>query len=210
MKRDIIYKRVMRRLLRESGLDMGDIEFSPNRLDGVPRGEHNTPFEEKRFMEIGDWITKAMSSPDLGRKIEKLIKDPKYGDFFRKPESGEIYRGLSMNKEDLLDLLGMEQGYDLPADGYETGRFNIELLYNSVSSWTKDREVAENFSEENINASAAPYAVILTARAEENPGKLLDLQRVEQLTDMWQGFVNESEVLAVSTIKAFQVEWIRK
>ena len=199
MKNVEIFQRVYERILREA--DLGDIEFSPNRTDGVSNDEPNTPEEEELYNDLKYWVIAERASDTLPDTVKTLLDDPKYNHFFIPPRSDEtMYRGVGLTASELQDLIGRPPG----AKGTANGKFKIDLI-KPVASWTRNYNVAEYFA--GAGAVHGRYCVVLTARAGDNPGQLLDLEVIVKKIDRLASWAYEEEILALGEVTAIGVEW---
>jgi len=89
---------ILRRYIREA-IDLGNIQFSPDRIGNVDKSEPNTPEEETLYRAL---INRVEGEKDLdpaaASKLKDLISSEKYGTsgsgFFSGPTtSGLLYRG---------------------------------------------------------------------------------------------------------------------
>ena len=203
MKREAIYERVLRRLLREASPDLGNVEFSPDRKDPALRNEPNTPEEDALYNDLRDWVVSVKASPTLPETIKTLMSHPKYSRFFREPGRIEnLYRGVLLTDEDMIGILG-----SLPSvpEGGKALKFTVDLR-NPVASWTRSPDIAYNFAAGN-GSDGKTWSVILNARAGDNPGVFLDLHGILTQLNGWADYLSEEEVLATDTVTARGLKW---
>lgn len=211
-----LHEKVMRRLLREAeeDLDLGNVEFSPARSDGVSNREQNTPFEDLLYSQLDAWIRgedgHKLKGPGGADDILRLMKHPKYSRFFKEAEAGtEVYRGVAMTREQLGRMIDRDPA-DLPPEGEVEGKFPAALARRSgAASWTYDESRASTFAEVRVESTAS-FSVVWTAEVDDNPGVFLDLWRVVLRTSknpVWNVFSAEAEVLALRPVTACRVRW---
>jgi len=110
---------LLRRYLREA-IDLGQIQFSPDRTDGVSTEEQNTPEEEDLYYKLTDRITKGSHiTPETAQIIIDLL-DSRYGRsgsgfFLEPPPNVELYRGHKVTNEWLSKHVSKEDVRDVHA-----------------------------------------------------------------------------------------------
>ena len=82
-----ITESVYRRLIQEQLPDLGDVQFSPQRIDGVPTDEPNTDDEKRLRYDLQAWIKYNSLPSNTAGQIRDLIKSPKYKNFFHTIDS---------------------------------------------------------------------------------------------------------------------------
>jgi len=90
---------LLQRYIREA-IDLGNVQFAPDRLDGVDTSEPNTPEEETLYRDlINRVVDNGKVSPETADKLRQLIDSEKYGTrgsgFFGGPKdpAQPLYRG---------------------------------------------------------------------------------------------------------------------
>jgi len=142
-----IFESVCRRLLQEKTLDLGKIEFSPQRKDGAPKNEPNTDLEEEILAYLGDAVDEGDIIPEeISSILSSLVKSKEYGDFFHAPDVEFVYRGIGrLPREKVANWVGVD-----PTELEDTGEANVSFIMSPLrgahSSWTKDSDIAEKFS----------------------------------------------------------------
>lgn len=209
-------ERIYRRLLREAVPDLGKIQFSPDREDGVPRSEPNTPAEQDLYDAIGEWVESGnpqILCPHVD-SLRSLIDDRRYGMFFKHPKSMPLYRGLSnvpsetiegwlQGDENRAALRGFRQDY--------TGELNCNFMLKNVdcvSSWSYDQKIAKRFSRTRDLDSRCANIVLMTKR-DVNPGVFIDLEEIQKKVPslgVTYG-TTEREVLALGDVVVTQIIW---
>lgn len=208
-----VYEAVCRRLLEEEDPDLGEIEFSSIRSDGVSTTEPDTPYEETVRQQITAWLKHRgdMKGPGGAEDIRRLMRHPKYSRFFKSAEPGvEIYRGVAMTPGQLSRMLGLQLP-QMKTSGKKEGTFTGELSRGrAAASWTYELTSAERFAEDMASEAGSALAVVWTANTDDNPGILLDLWRMLQVTrrsPTWKNYINEAEVLALGPVAVSSVSW---
>lgn len=148
MLREKIFESVCRRLLQENSLDLGKIEFSPQRKDGAPKDEPNTDLEEEILSYLGDAVDAGEILPEEIRDtLASLMKSKKYGAFFHAPDVDLVYRGIGrLPREKVAKWMGVD-----PTELEDEGEADVNFVMSPAqasnhSSWTKDFDIAEKFS----------------------------------------------------------------
>lgn len=208
MDKSRIIEAVCRRLLREAP-DLGEIEFSPSRLDGVDTGEADTPEEKALAKEIMRWLDAASAPPNFSSKLKELMSHPDYSRFFHPPDPGStVYRGKTMSPSALADMLGVDV-HDLGSSGQMKGNFTVPVRKN-VASWTYERHIADEFANRpNSRTQEDHLAVIFEAHVDDNVGHFVDMVDMVRRVSRWRAYQREEEVLALSPgpTNIFQITW---
>lgn len=208
-----LYEAVLKRLLKESQLDIGNVQFSPNRIDGAPREEPNTPTEDKLYRDLLSWISSATIDPDSVEVLKGLMSSSKHGQFFREPPIGsEVYRGMKVTKEVISGWTGLPSEKIADSDDAVVD-FTLQPKSSAggLASWSYDMSVAEDFAYGSGKASRrGNYGVVLVAQVKDNSGVFLDL---DHITSKVRGFQKssawEQEVLALGPVRIDQLVWMR-
>jgi len=101
MKRET---QLLRRYIREA-IDLGNIQFSPSRLDGAEKTEPNTPEEDELYNSLYRRVSGiANVDSKTAEKLSQLIDSEKYGTrgsgFFQgPPPNTTLYRGHAVGRE---------------------------------------------------------------------------------------------------------------
>lgn len=189
---------------------LGRVAFSPQRQheDGVPF-EENLTIEQEILDEIENYIKVSGSSlsANISQTILNIIESNEYNDVILRPKSNEyIFRGLALsqeNMEDICDQIGLNID-ELDAGEEYNGRFYFKPLPGILTtSWTKVMRVAEEFSwipGHTIRPEGKTYGIVLAAKAGDNPGKFLDLQRLYRIARSTD-YREESEAIGFGDIK---------
>jgi hypothetical protein len=217
---------LLKSYIREA-IDLGKVQFAHDRLDlpASQRTEKDTPEESELFDNIVGWVMgQEPPHPSQLAKIKTLTRDRSspYNKFFSSYDSGPAYRGLYAIKEELLQRwigrpLRREEKKDSndwhKAESNEfirpTGMGGLmEDKLKNVQSFSKNKEAAKKFCSDFSPKSVGLYCVIVTAAAEDNPGKFLDLESGIYKLKSVQRMVDEAEVLALGPIIMKEIEWI--
>jgi hypothetical protein len=214
-KQTKLIENVMERLLREAraDADLGDVEFSPIRSDGVPTDEPNTPFEDLVLDQIGNWVAGDgdLKGPGGADDLATLMRHPTYSRFFKEATPGEtLYRGVAMTREQLAGILGRDPK-KLPRRGSATGTFTAGPRRGAAgASWSYDDEQAEYFAEAAVESSQRQGCVVFAASVDDNPGALLDLRWMLQRilrSPFLRRFIEEAEVVALRPLRVASLRW---
>ena len=206
-----LYESVLKRLLKEAQLDLGDVQFSPNRTDGALRSEPNTPDEERIFRALKGWVSSATVDPNDINDIKNLMSSPKYGKFFKEPpRDAEVYRGIKVTQEVIAGWSGMPVDVLKDEDDADAN-FTINLKDSSggFASWTHDLSVAEDFAWGSGKATKrGNYGVVLVASVGVNPGTFLDFHDMRtKLSGFPVSSTWEQEVLALGPVRVSELAW---
>lgn len=159
---------LLRRYIREA-IDLGNVQFAPERIDGVDKSEPNTPEEERLYNRL---LSRAEDSAiiDAGvtKTLQDLINSEKYGPsgsgFFGGPvnTSQLLYRGHaytqawvekyvpSASEVPMWDSSNMAQINDL-FDKMEPIKLNTPYTFGpnpgeGARGWTPDLHIATGFA----------------------------------------------------------------
>lgn len=209
-----LYELVLKRLLSEAGQpDLGNVQFSPIRTDGVSTDEPNTESEERIYRAFRDWLSGGTIDPDITNELRLLMKSKKYSSFFREPPSGaEVYRGTKMTEEALSKLLNKPVDKNLESDDHDVNVIvTPRVSKGGVASWSHDMSVAEDFAWGTGKATKrGNYGVVLIAQTDNNPGVFLDFNHIVNITNGFPKLAKrEQEVLAMGPVKVSQIVWTR-
>lgn len=170
---------LLRRYIREA-IDLGNVQFSPDRVDAVDKSEPDTPEEARLYAELMMRVKKGRALNQETANTILALLDSKYGQapggsgFFSEPPPNQpLYRGQDFNLEWLRkhvnqsDIARLSRLSDSSQheSTYAAGqaalsnmianRNLIDLVvpytFNPLRGWSTDPEVASRF--------AAEYAV---------------------------------------------------
>jgi len=208
--------RQLRHLIREE-LDLGDIEFSPERTDGADTSEDNTSYEDYLFKALDNWFTGNRIPPDLEYDLRSLMSD--YPKFFHEPRVDEVYRGLAVAATDVARWTKLPPETFIRA-GDAMVDFTAYPRRNSMGgtlvSWTTEYDSAEGFSKgTNIDAPSRPtrlkpVMLIMHAKVSDNPNTFLDLADIAGRVHAFKSWSYEEEALALGPVKVYKIEWTVK
>ena len=212
-KRDFtkITESVYKRLLGEEVPDLGNVQFSPQRVDGARTDEPNTDDEKRLRYDLQAWIKYNSLPTSAAEQIRNLIKSPKYKNFFHTIESDSVplYRGMTLTSSQLYKYLGIDETSELPDTGKRKLAINLKNLNNAnVSSWTRDLETAQDFADMNVSKiqQGNAFEVVFTTLPSENIGVFLDLQDIKKKVKGFS-YANEDEILALDAVKTTEIMW---
>jgi hypothetical protein len=210
---------IVSRILRESGemdrwarapegSSLGRIAFA-DRRDEVPDGlEPDNELEQRMFDEL-DFFMGANSdlSPEVLNTIRAALVKGHYDDVLYLSSAPTFYRGLHLSEREAGRLLGLSPD-DLPGPG-EQRKFKRSFELRSIkesgaSSWTTDWGVALEFGEE-MAWEDDTWAVVLVARAADNPGSFLDLRELYRIVNPYHEHQRECVALGPVRVSEFRV-----
>lgn len=209
----------LRAMIREE-LDLGRVVFSPERRDGVPTDEPNTPDEQEIYDGLGAWVwdKRRGADRDMVADIKTLMGDPRYSDFFSPPSPGTVlYRGLHSVPWDVITskwLVGPENkvAYDA-LDNKPRGEVECDFVMRlSVGwdAWTTDLDVAKRFARSgNLGPALGDLNVVLVARAGDSPRSFFDLSAIQRAVPslMFSSGIDEGETLAIGPVAVTGIVW---
>ena len=225
---DQLTVKVMQRLLCEArkSVDLGNIVFSPNRTDGAPTGEPDTPDEAKLYEDLLMWVFGGrFQDPETTIPLlKKLLTHPRYKKFFVHPQAGSVlYRGISsvpiVKVEGWLSSGGHHDALEAFHNGPRIGHISTSLLVKpgdaGATSWTYDETIARiKFSETKDDPGVGKCDLVFEAAASDNKGIFLDMTRMQSaVADL--RFVasggeveeNEMEVIALGQVTLSGMRW---
>lgn len=215
-------ERVLRRLLREAGgdIDLGDVEFSQHRTDGVPTDEPDTPEEKALYGELMSWVgsSNIWEGEKTTKLLQRLLLHPKYKGFFTRPRAGStLYRGISSVPIDKVRgwlraggeaeaLAAFDGG---PAAGETPTRLIVTPGDKGMASWTYSEWTArKKFAETKSDPGSDKCDLVFAASADDNTGSFLDLSRIQAaVPDLRYAGEDESEVLALRHVQLSSLRW---
>ena len=208
---------LLRHYIRESieAIDMGDTQFSPDRIDDVNKTEENTPEEQ----ELYDILDQRLRGEELvldkktADKLAALIKSEKYGvkgsGFFSGPSSRNkvLYRGHAFSKEWFEEYVDGDYNKALASDFNINYKFKKPYYFGEVDDgtgrfrgWTTDRLVAWSFALGYIHDDV-PVAAVLCMYPEDNPeDALLDYSASMYKTRAGTPYEDEQEVINIKPV----------
>jgi hypothetical protein len=190
------------------GSPLGRIAFADQREE-VPVGlEPNNELEQRVFNEL-DFFMGANSdlSPEVLDTIRVALTRGHYDDVLYLSSAPTFYRGLHLSEREAGRLLGLSPD-DLPGPG-EQRKFKRPFELRSIkesgaSSWTTDYGVALEFGEE-MAWEDDTWAVVLVARAADNPGSFLDLEELYRIVNPYHEHQRECVALGPVRVSEFRV-----
>jgi hypothetical protein len=178
---------------------LGRIAF-PTLRDDVPF-EKNTAVETNLQSAIYAHIihNKPIRTNDAVL-IKDFIQRNFYSNIFGEPDTDLVYRGMSVTKDYIANILGVEQ---IAPSGEVEVDWDFTPL-SQTSSWTIDDEVAiEEFSGKTDRNN---ISLLMTAKVDENSGKFVDFSKLYSMKS-FREYSNEQEVVGVGNIKIFKIWW---
>jgi len=215
-----IYERIYRRLLRES-VDLGEIEFSPLRIDGVDTSEPDTAQEEVLFSAIRRWM-RGSSTKKTTDMIRGAAEDPKYAEFFNAPVGQTIYRGMALDVYKLKRWLGVSYDTVIGLEGEKSVDIVLGPGDKGGASWSYEAFEAKKFSsihadgnlefdEESLDYVSDEPEVILEAETDGVPGHFVDLGALQSKIKPNElptfGGKSEAEVLQLGPVRVKKIHW---
>lgn len=198
-----VYESVCRKLLRE--IELGKVEFSTNRVDGVDKTEPDTPDEQRLYTMLTSWFGGAVERPGLASDLMAAADDPRYSDFFRwVPDGVTLYRGMDMNDGPLARMLGVDINELDSLGGRRDRPFVVKPRGGKgVTSWTTKLSEAERFAS---HGGSAWWVVVRTVTGPET-GRFIDAGAMAAKVSNWRQFRGEGEALALGPVRAVGATW---
>lgn len=178
--------------------------------------EKNTPEENKFIDQIDKWYNSHLVSKsltDFANNINKAIPDVKAGKYPElKPPSGEVYRGIKIDLQTLLDILELDSLDLKPGKGVvinKSGllsprRVKFYPAGKEVSSWSTSPKAASYFARtDSYSENQNLLSVLFVARTDDpentfivNPQEMKKTYKSSITT-----YEHEDEVVGVGPIK---------
>ena len=186
-----------------------------NVLFGTQRGlfEPNTDKEEELYKNIHGYIANNYKiDVEAKNEILWLIKNDEYKDILTPASPGQtIYRGMSAASTDLERFLSPEE-IDLihvNKDKKQRKTLTKPVVYvpnHSISSWTKDKKMANNFALDNVKLSERKiFCLVLICKISElDATNFFDL---ENFYNELSGYATEQEVIALDKVVINEIEY---
>lgn len=181
---------------------LGQIAFAPSREE-VPY-EANTQVETELLSRLkSHFIGHEYLGKESFEIIKKFLKNEWYSEVFKPAEVSVVYRGIGVNGDWLSKFLGA----NFPKKGSKDVSANVGgIKKHRVSSWTKNKSVAKEFSYASIEGDDGMYSVIMHARPSDNKDKMMDCDGLYQVKE-FGGYDEEAEVFCFGPAKIFKIEW---
>ena len=147
-----------------------------------------------------------------------MIDDGEYTKLLRFPveKYPVIYRGMTLEANDLYNLIDSEIQGDEVGDWDVINFSGVARPKADTASWTIDEKVALNFSSSGIDpheelstSSEKTYGIIVHAKSAENADKLILNPDTIYNVRAFASYGNEREVIAVGDIKFFKITYGR-
>lgn len=197
----------LRRLVREE-LDLGDVVFSPHRIDGAPVDEPDTAEEARLYRDLAKWIRGEPDSrgtyADLASRLRDLLYSRKHSDFFKSPPPDTvIYRGLhGLTPEAVsrwLSRSGRDAWPELVDGRWHPCRITLRPDRDDMMSWSTSEAVAtgtfaRNVYDEPGHVSVVFRAVVAGAR------DAVDIDAIQGAVEGLYGELSEGEVLTLGPV----------
>lgn len=181
---------------------LGQIAFSPNRIDNVPKIEKDTDTEAALYDALHAHIIEGepLSEDDVA-VIRALMRSDQYQKIFKTPEVKTIYRGMAIGAPWLRKILGLGPQAKIPVKGSQNVDFVYRPRQGAASSWSRSKTAARQFF-----GDEGDYIIVLTADVDENEGNLLDASGIYKVAPMDMNS-NEREVVGLQGVKVSKIEW---
>jgi len=176
--------------------------------------EPNNSLEDKLFSMIKGHFAGGAYEPittSVAAMFQKFLENGQYDDIFHEPSEETAHRGMCVPEAWLTKAIGKIDD----DEGVVKKKFTFAPR-KSVSSWSIDELVAEEFSEydvENNSLAEKNYNIIMKARVSDNKNKfidcnrgLYDLEDPDTLEDFMKYNI-ESETIALGPIKVYELQY---
>lgn len=184
---------------------LGQIAFSPDRIDKVPKTEKNVDVEDELYdalvAHVHDNI--PLTEEEIAI-IKSIMKKGYYSKIFKAPDVEKVYRGMTINEKWLRKILKLSPKAKLPAKGSADVSFYYRPRKGAAMSWTRSKRKASSFTGQD-----GSYDIIFTAITEENVNNFLDLSGLYKVNPL-DTYAKEKEVLGLVRVKVSRIEWSRK
>lgn len=222
---------LLRRYIREA-IDLGDVQFSPSRLDGAVKTEPNTPEEDALYTSL---YRRVSGIEDVDEKtaqiISQLIDSEKYGakgtGFFQGPQPGtKLYRGHAVDQAWVNKHVPAK--YSIPAATSRISRklmdseeilLKVPYVFTQRRGWTYKLITASMWAADyatgqqtlgGYKSSHDPtknFAVVYIIDTSEVPSNaMLDFEHSVYKTAAGSEFTSEQEVMNLAPISVSKVK----
>ena len=178
--------------------------FSPQRQDSTnpPPKEPNNPVERRYLVAIKNHFHgNKLLSLETAQKLKELMQSGLYPDILKTPIKPVVYRGMTVQKEYLIDKLGVDAD-QIGSEIKELAKTVTFKQTRNASSWTTDFEVAKDFADKNVKYYTGDiYSIVFEASVTDNEGNLLDCDGLYDVRDI-EEYDNEHEVISLEDIVA--------
>jgi hypothetical protein len=183
----------------KSDAPLGKIVFPSLRQDAPL--EKNTAVETTLQNAIYGHIirNKKLKSKDA-QLIKSLVSGNYYPKWFSEPTAEIIYRGMSVPKRYIANILGKEPN-EVPGSGEEELDWTFNPL-EETSSWSMNEDEADS----QFALEGSGVAFLMSAKVSENPDKFVDLEKLYGISS-FMDYSDEQEVIAIGQIKVFKIRW---
>lgn len=218
--------RLLRRYVREA-IDLGNIQFSPDRRDGASTNEPNTPEEEKLHSYLlGRLSGFSHLNTKTANTLIDLINSDKYGErgsgFFAGPVNKQeaLYRGQNFDEAWFNEYIDGDISEVKAIKGKSNAHKQLDAADSSINfnfkksfffgpgknegfrGWTPERGVATSFAVKyTLENDYNGLAVLLSMYPEDNESDtLLDCRRGIYNTKWGQSWEYEREVMNLKPV----------
>lgn len=218
-----VLKSYIRSVLREE-IELGKVAFGGERKDEVPF-EDDTPSEAQLLQSVLSYLddAKQLKANEIDA-IKGWLSSGEYSDMFVSPQSGTIYRAVSMSYDRMSKVTGLSPKEIAEASkGVNVKRGAAEASYTVVSrgggvtSWTSELNTALYFGRAESNKAKSTektetVIVVFEANTEDNFGNLLDITPIYRKVDhpLMAKRSMEKEVWGLGPIKCNRVRWYER
>ena len=217
-----LLREVIRRMLVEEVAPdaMGDVVFSPNRTDDVPKDEPNTELETHLFNQLRGWIRDYMPMSHTSVELmNAAIDNPKYYDYIHRAPPEDVYRGMTVKRTDLARWLGISDPLSIPPKGQSDTTYVLkpEISARGIKplSFSRNDRTARAFAETatgmfTAKASYQPGStlrVLWQADTQIGGNEFIDIESMQRRTSKLSPGGEEGEVISFKPVQTVYVWW---
>ena len=182
---------------------MGSVAW-PEHRDDVPKGEPDTAFEKKLYMQLRNYLSgKGSIDDDMVEDLTTMLQQGLYPKILHAPDAKTVYRGMGVDATWLKKALKTQKLKN--AGRLDTG-FTFSPRGGHISSWTYSIGTAEMFAHESAHSSIE-YSVVLGATVDQNVGHLLSCPGGLYNVKGFDAYADEGEVIGLYDIKVSSITW---
>jgi hypothetical protein len=196
----------------DEDLPLGKYVWPKDAIDPDPEKEKeiNTALEEMLQKKIKAHIDNALLSSESVEIIKELIDKNLYPEVFKRYAVGEVYRGMYVSPGWMRETFtNFEESRDESGSIVEAD-FSVAispLEGRDVASWTRDLDLALEFSQSPSKDHRSGISLVLVADAAHEENYFIDLEPIYDTYKFAKHMAFEEEVVGVGDIKIKKVMW---